>query len=179
VVKLLTALKRSGKMGIIDILQSTDLFAGLGKQHLDKLSVLCRGMTYKQGVMIFKEGDKATELYVLTDGKVVLEMDVRPIPDRPGIPTALEIINKGGAFGWSTLVEPYVYTLSARCVNNCAVLAIKSDMLRKAMADDPCLGFELMTHVAKLISLRLVDTRLRLTSGLGLALLGKELRALE
>ena len=166
-------------MAIMDVLQSTDLFTAFGKRHLEKLAVLCRGMSYKQGAMIFREGDAATELYLLTDGKVVLEMDVGPVPERPGIPTALEVISKGGAFGWSALVEPYVYTLSARCLNNCTVLAMKSEMLRKVMADDTSLGLELMTRVAKLISLRLSDTRLRLTSGLGIALLGKELRAME
>lgn len=164
-------------MAVIDTLQSTDLFVGIGKSHLEKLSALCRGMSYKQGAMIFKEGDEAAELYLLTDGKVALEMDVHPMPDRPSIPTAVDVIGKGGAFGWSAVVEPYVYTLSARCMTNCAALAIKGDTLRKVMADDTALGLQLMTRVAKLVSLRLTDTRLRLTSGLGIALLGRELRA--
>jgi CRP-like cAMP-binding protein len=166
-------------MVMIDAMQNTDLLAGLGKGYLEKLSAYCRGMSYRQGAMIFKEGDEATELYLLTDGKLVLEMEVCPVPGRPTIPTALEVITKGGAFGWSALVEPYVYTLSARCMTNCTAFAMKSNILRKVMADDTGLGLELMTRVAKLISLRLTDTRLRLTSGLGIALLGRELRSSE
>ncbi|GAI54829.1 unnamed protein product [marine sediment metagenome] len=126
-----------------------------------------------------KEGDEATELYVLTDGRVALEMEVRPVPDRPAIPTAVEVVSKGEGFGWSSLVEPHIYTLSARCMTNCTVLAIKGDVLRKTIADDPGLGYELMKRVARLISLRLAHTRLRLISGLGLTLLGKELGATE
>jgi len=72
-----------------------------------------------------------------------------------------------------------VYTLSARCMTNCQTMALNSDMLRRIMADDAELGYELMKRVAKLISIRLTHTRLRLTSGLGLALLGKELERLE
>ena len=142
---------------------------------LEKVSTLCRGGSYKEGNIIFKEGDEATELYILTDGRVALEMDVRPVPDRPAIPTAVEVVSKGEGFGWSALVEPHVYTLSARCMTHCTVLAIKGDMLRKVIADDPGLGYELMNRLARLISLRLLHTRLRLTSGLGLVLLGKEL----
>jgi hypothetical protein len=60
-------------------------------------------------------------------------------------------------------------------MTNCTVLAIKGDLLRKAMADDLGLGYKVMNNLAELISLRLTHTRLRLTSGLGIVLLGKEL----
>ena len=166
-------------MTIIDTLKSSELFSGLETGHLEKVSVLCRGGSYREGMMMFKEGDKATEFYVLTEGRVALEMEVRPVPNRPAIPTAVEVVSKGESFGWSAVVEPYVYTLSARCMTNCTVLAIKGDVLRKVMADDAGLGFELMKRLARLISLRLTHTRLRLTSGLGLILLGKELGAAE
>jgi len=166
-------------MTIIDTLKSSELFEGLETHHLEKVSVLCRGGSYREGTTIFKEGDEATEFYILTDGRVVLEMEVRPVPDRPAIPTAVEVIRKGESFGWSALVEPHKYTLSARCMTNCTVLAIKGDTLHKVIADDPALGYELMKRLAQLISLRLSHTRLRLTSGLGLILLGKELGASE
>ena len=164
---------------MIDTLRSSELFGGLETTHLQKISVLCRGGSYQKGTIIFKEGDEATELYVLTDGTVALEMEVRPVPDRPAIPTAVEMVTKGECFGWSALVEPHVYTLSARCMTNCTVLAIKGDILRKVMSEDTGLGYELMKRLSRLISLRLTHTRLRLTSGLGLVLLGKELGASE
>ena len=164
-------------MALIDTLKASEFFEGLETGRLDKVGNLCLGGSYRKGEMIFREGDEATELYVLTDGRVALEMEVRPMPDRPAIPTAVEVVTKSETFGWSALVEPYVYTLSARCMTNCTVLTIKGSMLRKVMADDAGLGFELMKRLARLISLRLTHTRLRLTSGLGLVLLSKELGA--
>ena len=161
-------------MAIIDTLKSSELFEGLETRLLEKVSTLCRGGSYKEGNIIFKEGDEATELYILTDGRVALEMDVRPVPDRPAIPTAVEVVSKGESFGWSALIEPHIYTLSARCVTNCTVLAIKGDVLLNVMAEDTDLGFELMKRLAQLVSIRLAYTRLRLTSGLGLFLLGNE-----
>jgi len=166
-------------MAMIDAVKSSELFAELETDQLEKVSVLCRGKSCRQGMMIFKEGDEATELYILTEGRVALEMELRPVPDRPAIPTALEVVTKGECFGWSALAEPHVYTLSARCMSNCTVLAIKGDLLLKAMADDPKLGYKVMNSLARLISLRLMHTRLRLISGLGIVLLGKELEAAE
>lgn len=166
-------------MAIIDELKSSELFEGLETSHLEKVSPLCRGNSYKQGAIIFQEGDKAEELYLLTDGRVCLEMELRPVPNRPAIPTCLEVVSKGDCFGWSALVEPHTYTLSARCLSNCTVLTIKGDMLRKAMADDPVLGYEVMTKLSQVIAFRLLHTRLRLTSGLGLIIAGKELETSE
>ncbi len=162
-------------MGIIDTLKNAELFAGLETHHLKMITELCRGGSFKEGTMIFNEGDEATELYILTEGKVVLEMELRPLPDYPPIPSALEVVINGGCFGWSAIAEPYVYTLSARCMTNCTVLAIKGDMLRQAMTDDLSLGYEVMARLVKLVSLRLTHTRLRLTSGIGLILMGREL----
>ncbi len=161
-------------MAIIDELRSSELFEGLETNQLEKVAPLCRGFSYKQGELIFREGDKAEELYLLTSGRVCLEMELRLLPDRPAIPTCLEVVSKGDCFGWSALVEPYTYTLSARCLSNCTVLAIKGEILRKAMAEDPVLGYKIMTKLSEVIALRLAHTRLRLVSGLGLIISSKE-----
>lgn len=162
-------------MSIIDTLRSSELFGGLSADHLRKVSELCRGDSYQEGVTIFKEGGQAAELYITTEGRVVLEIELRPVADSLAIPAAVEVITKGGCFGWSALVQPYVYTSSARCITNCTVLAIKGDILRRTMADDPRLGYEVMKKLTEIVALRLTHIRLRLTTGLGLVLLGKEL----
>jgi CRP-like cAMP-binding protein len=166
-------------MTMIETLKNSELFEGLDDVYLEKISVLCRGASYREGTLIFKEGDEAAELYILTEGRLALEMELRPVPERAAIPTALDVVAKGECFGWSALVEPYRYTLTARCLTHCSVLTIRGDILRKAMSDDPSFGYEMMKRLAKLIRLRLSQTRLRLTSGIGLVLLGKELGASE
>ena len=166
-------------MTMLDTLKSSEIFKGLSTEHLEKVSVLCRGGSHREGTVIFKEGHEAKEFYILTGGWVTLEMQVQPVPERPAIPTTVEVVETGGSFGWSALVEPHQYTLSVRCMTNCTVLAMKGDMLRKLMGDDTELGFEVMKRVSQLISLRLLHTRLRLTSGIGLIMLGKEMGASE
>jgi CRP-like cAMP-binding protein len=163
-------------MAIVDILKKSDLFGAMDVGHLNKVATYSRSESYRIGDMIFKEGDEAAELYILTEGRIALEMEVKPVPNRPAIPTALEVVSKDEFFGWSALVDPYVFTLSARCMTPCTTVAIKGDMFRKTMNEDTVLGYEVMKQLCKLLSLRLANTRLRLINGIGLALLDKEIK---
>lgn len=161
-------------MAVIDILKSSQLFEGFEPHHLKKIADLCRGGSFREGTTVFKEGDEAAELYILTEGRVALEIHVRPVPDRPAMPCAMEVVSKDEGFGWSALIEPHTYTLAARCMTNCTVLAIKAGMLQKLIDADPSLGYELMKRLARLIRQRLTRTRLRLVSGFGLFLESKD-----
>ena len=55
-------------------------------------------------------------------------------------------------------------------MTNCTTLAMARDRLGQVILDDPTLGRELMTALTRLLARRLIDTRLRLTSGLGMVL---------
>jgi CRP-like cAMP-binding protein len=164
-------------MAMVDVIKKSDLFGALGTEHLDAVATYSRGNSYREGDIIFREGDIAEELYILMEGRIVLEMNVQPVPTRPPIPTALEVVSKDEFFGWSALVEPHVFTLSARCLLPCTAVAIKGDMLRKTMSSDPVLGFEVTKKLSQLLSLRLANTRLRLINGIGLTLFNTELLA--
>jgi len=164
-------------MPLIDTLKQADLFGEWDTTHLAKIADLWHPITFELGAVIFREGDKALDLYLLTSGKVILEMDVLPAPGGPRIPTAVEIVRKDQVFGWSALVQPYIYTLSARCITDCAALAVRGDAFRKTMDNNPMLGYKVMKQLAGLIGHRLANTRLRLVTGLGLVLLERELRS--
>ncbi len=163
-------------MGTKDVLARSELFEHLPELQLSKLANQSRGFTYQAGESIFREGDEAAELYVLTDGQVALDIEIRPVPERPAMSTTVEIITKDECFGWSSLAEPHVYTASARCTTPCTVVALRGDMLRKAMEDDPYLGHQVMSRLARIVSSRLAHTRMRLTTGLGLILREEESR---
>ncbi len=45
-------------MAMVDALARSELFGRLHLPHLEKLSPLCRGLTYAPGDTIFKEGEK-------------------------------------------------------------------------------------------------------------------------
>jgi CRP-like cAMP-binding protein len=160
---------------IIETLSGSRLFGSLDQDHLNVIADLCRGRSFKRGETVFTEGDDADELYILSTGSIALEMSIQPVPERPAVPTAVNVLTPGDCFGWSALVAPYTYSLSGRCMANSTVLAIKGEILRDKMAADPALGYQVMTMLATLARRRLEETRLRLLSGLGIALLQGEM----
>ena len=162
---------------VIDGVKDCDLFSNLDSDRLERLSVLGRGAHHRKGTLIFIEEDEATDLYILRSGMVVLEMGLRPSPERPVMPTPLESITPGECFGWSAIVEPHSYTLTSRCLEDCSTLAISGRKLREAMAADPGLGYEVMSAMSRVIAHRLAETRFRLTSGIGLILQQHEIGA--
>ncbi|MFC1939828.1 cyclic nucleotide-binding domain-containing protein [Chloroflexota bacterium] len=161
-------------MAIVDTLKRCELFKDLDEGQLNHLAELCRDESYRQGYTIFKEGTKAKEFYILTDGQLSLEIELRPVQDLPAIPTSMQVITESECFGWSAIIG-VSYTQTARCMTPCKVLAIKGDIFLNAMANDLDMGYKVMRRLAQLIALRLSHMRLRITSGLGLTLLAKEL----
>jgi CRP/FNR family cyclic AMP-dependent transcriptional regulator len=160
-------------MAIAETLKYSELFDHLGKEQLRKIAPRCCGDNYREGAVIFKEGDEAREIFVLTEGMVALEMEIQPVPNRPAIPMAVEVVGKNEIFGWSALIEPYRYTLTARCMVPSTVLAINGEMFQKVMADDTELGLAVMKRLTEIIAMRLANTRARLTKGIGL-IMGKK-----
>jgi hypothetical protein len=71
--------------------------------------------------------------------------------------------------GWSAVVEPFVYTLSARCLEDSKVIAIDSVKLRELMEADNALGYRIMQAAARVISTRLQNTRVILVGERGLS----------
>ena len=164
-------------MAVIDGLRSSELFARLDTQRLETIAGLCRDRHFRKDETIFIEGEEATDLFILRSGMVVLEMAMQPLPERPVVPIPLETITPGECLGWSALVEPHEYTLTARCMAHSSVLALLGTRMRELMATDPELGRDVMAAVSRVVGRRLADTRLRLTSGVGLILQQQELVA--
>ena len=153
-------------MATVDILRRSEFFGNLETRYLERLSGVSRAFSCRAGDVIFNEGDPAADLYVLADGRVALEIDILVVHDRPAVPTAVDLVGPGDCFGWSALVEPYVYTASARCMNASTGVAMSRDTLLEIMQEDSSVGREVMTRLAQCVAHRLAHTRMRLTTQL-------------
>jgi len=77
------------------------------------------------------------------------------------------MITRGDSMGWSAVVDPYIYTLGALCINDSDLIAFDAFSLRKIMEEDCRLGFKIMQAVAKIIASRLTHTRIILVGERG------------
>ena len=153
-------------MTATDILGRSDLFGHLPKKDLEYLSGLCRPFSFSPGEVVFREGDRATKLYVLEDGRVALDIDVFAAPDGPVIPTAVDMVGPADCFGWSSFIGPGTYRATARCVDPSTGVIIDADALIEAMRKDAALGYQVMGKLAQTIADYLGHIRLRLTTQL-------------
>lgn len=157
-----------------DILKKYEFFKGLTDSQLQKIASIADRETHSAGEQLYHIGDTASKLYLLEEGKVVLVMDSFLGPHRPAMQVNVDFIAKGDAMGWSSLVEPYKYTLRAICLEDSALIAVDAVSLRKALEDDPALGFKVMQSLAKLIAARLTHTRIILVGERGLSTLSQD-----
>lgn len=160
----------------VEVLAKWPMFEGLSHAELADIAEISQRLVFEAGETIFVEGNVADKLYVLEDGKVALEMRVQMDPSQPVRHTIIDVLGPGEPFAWSALVEPYVLTMSARCVKRCTAIAVDAAGLRRLMAADCGLGFILLQRLAAVISRRLRDTREQLVGERGLSLMYESLR---
>jgi len=148
----------------IRALRRFPIFEGLSDDELERIAALCREEVYEAGAVIHEEGTPADYLYIVQDGKVILELKLELQPYASPRRTTIEEMTKGQVFGWSSLVEPYTRTLSAKCVERTRLVLLKGSDLLELFEREPHIGYELMSAISKIVGSRLRDTREKLMS---------------
>lgn len=138
-------------------MKSTTCFAfkGFSEQQTQSLAAIAREAASLKGRVLFQEGRPARLLYCLKKGEIEL---LTKVDETLELPITL-LRSEGQFFGTSALIEPHVYSLSARCKTDCVFYTINQEDLTSLGRSDPDLGFIIMTHLAKTYLDRLTETR--------------------
>ena len=155
----------------ISVLKQFTFFKDFNDEQLTKLTALAKEESYSAGVQLYQKCDPARGLHIITQGKVVLFMDSYMGPHKPPMQVTVDMITTGDPMGWSSIVEPYLYTLGALCLDNVKLIVFDACGLRKLMEEDCALGLKMMQVVAKVISMRLTHTQIILVGERGLSVL--------
>jgi signal transduction histidine kinase len=141
------------EMTVKEFLKKSQVFRNLSDKELERVAEISREEVYMRGAIIFSEGDKAQSFYVVKEGKVALEMSLSLRPDlkRKG---TIDILTEGQILGWSAIVGPQVFTMTARCIQDTTVIAMDSEKLYSILTSNFCFGYKVMEGVAEIISLR-------------------------
>jgi len=143
---------------VAEILRANPWFQALKPSHFQKMVDLASVKQWREGEMIFREGDPGQHLFLILEGHVALEIYV-PGQGRKTILT----LGPDDVFGWSAVL-PVVgtRTASARAVTPTQAVAFASHALRKACELDHDLGFHVFRRLTNVIAGRLSATRLQL-----------------
>lgn len=139
------------------VLEELRFSAQMPRDVLDQLAAASTIAQVRAGAVVFREGTKNDNLYLVRSGRVGLEMNV------PGRGTVrILTVGPGEMVGWSALLDNGKMTASAVAVEDIEVVVAPADKLRELCDSNRDFGFHLMRQMADALSKRLVATRLQL-----------------
>ncbi len=148
---------KPGFQSLYDLIKEQSFFAGLDARQLQLLAESAMETRFEIGQSIFEQGSPANRFYLILEGNVTLESDLK---DRGRI--SIQTLGPGDALGWSWLFPPYHVHLSARALEPTRAIFFFGTRLREQCEQDHDLGFELMKRIAEVMVNCLAATQRRL-----------------
>jgi len=139
-----------------EMLSQFGLFTGLPEQQLEPIVDICEEIACSQGEVLFREGSKAERLYILLEGKVLIQVK---LTSRPESLTVASVNLPGQTLGWSGAMAPHHYTASGVCEVNSRLVALDGRAFMQILEQDPEMGFVVIRRIAEVISSRLRNAR--------------------
>jgi CRP/FNR family transcriptional regulator, cyclic AMP receptor protein len=129
----------------VDDFNKFDFFNAFSKDQLAGLAKVTETKTFKKGSEIYKEGDRANNIFIVTKGWVSL----RKVDPERDLGIAFENREKGELFGTACFMKPQEYTLNAICMEDSEVMAMDADKLFDLFQKDYQIGYLFLKEVGK------------------------------
>jgi CRP-like cAMP-binding protein len=130
-----------------------ELLQGLSPDEAEKVLALGSRLTLTSGAELFHLGTEADSLYVVTRGRIKLTLPMQVRGEEQDI--LVEERAPSQTVGWSALIPPYQFTLTATALVQSEVLAIPRDGLLGHFAASPAAGYAISLNLAAVIGQRL------------------------
>ncbi len=147
----------SDEENVVEMLRAISVFADADADILGELESLARVVTVPKGAVVFSEGDKHTDVYFVSSGTIALDM----VTTECGNQRVLTV-GDGDLLAWSAMLSDCRMTASAVATEPSRMLAFPADKLRELCDANHDVGYVVMAGIAKLVSRRLLATRLQL-----------------
>jgi len=130
-----------------------DLFKerGLSAGEMKLLATFSSEERFKEGSMVFREGEKGDKLYIVLDGRVRISKFI------PGVgEEALAVLDRGDFFGEMALIDDKARSADAKAHDGDAtVLSIDRATLNEILSMDPHASLQFLNLLCRMISRRL------------------------
>lgn len=134
-------------------IRAAELFSGLNAERVQRLAPVGKVVTLRRGEYLFSLGDSAQFVSVVTSGLVDLCCPISI--DGAVRDIAVDSVSPGRTLGWSALVKPYCFTLSARAAQASEVITFSQPDLQKVFVNDPEIERVVLGRVCELMADRL------------------------
>ena len=140
----------------LDFLEKVEVFKDLNDDQLTVIQSYCQEVEFKRNDKIFSAGDDPLYLWVVEQGQVDLhwELPARSVFAEKAITT----LSETSTFGWSSLVPPYKYRLSAHCASRtCKLIKLSRDDLINLFEQDAAIGYRVMSKLLSVVGARFLN----------------------
>ena len=132
---------------------NADLLEGLAPEEAARVLALGKRTVLTTGAELFHLGDVADSIYLVARGRLrlTLPMNVRSHEEN----VLVEERSSGQTVGWSALIPPYRFTLTAVAALDSEMIALPREALNSYFAAHPETGRAVATNLASVIGHRL------------------------
>lgn len=139
-------------MSLLTILKHTDIFYDVPQSQLELIASIAQERRCGLGEVIFEENSASTELYLIAQGEVEIQLNpalVGPEDFKGSGLYTITTLRRGQSFGEVALVDQGLRSASARSAANPTLLwVIPRDRLILLCDGNPALGYRLMRNLA-------------------------------
>lgn len=147
------------RIEIVNALKRSEIFLGLEDEYLERIASLpstCQ-KTLQSGETLFRAVERADNLYVIKEGRIELVAEISQEADTVKQRLLVDIVTMGGSIGWSAMVAPHSYFLTAVAGPPSVVVSINGSELIALSNQDYYVGYRVFTGLARIIGSRLRD----------------------
>lgn len=130
-----------------------ELLNGLSPAEVEQILELGTRLVVPSGTLLFRLGDPADRLFLTERGRIRLTLPMHLRGKEEDV--LVEERSPGQTVGWSALIPPYRFTLSAAASLDTEVIALPQKALREYMAARPAVGCKIALNLAVVIGHRL------------------------
>ena len=133
------------------------VFGSLTEEQRQQVRSLGHVESFEANAIICSQGAEARKLYLVEEGQVAVECELQN-----GKRIPISSVSAGGAFGWSALVRPYLFTATVVALCRTRVRAIEREALLALMRSDSRMGLLIMQDIASITASRLRNLELEM-----------------
>jgi K+-sensing histidine kinase KdpD len=141
---------RSASVPVLKLLQRNILFSGVSPAIIRSAVTGAQERRFAAGDVIFDESSRGREMYCLTQGRVRINKYTKF-----GVESLLAVLHEGDFFGELSVVDGMPRSARAEAMDECAVLLLGQDQIRRLTQKSTEFTFNLLTNMA--VRLRTMD----------------------
>jgi CRP-like cAMP-binding protein len=140
-----------------DRLGSEEIFSFLRPDQISALSDAAEKTFGRAGETVYERGAPATHFYVVLNGSVALRL-----PGGEGINLLIDDLGPGSVFGSCVSMTMDSYSLNAQCTDDCELLKVDADALKRLLESDPRMGYAIQSRISEIYFRRYIETMKKL-----------------